>query len=154
MNPSADQHSAANAVPHVQELTPAPDPWEACQALSHRDGLIFFDSALRHPELGKYSFLVASPVRKYERTEATLGTDPFAEAKADLARLELTQMPELPPFQGGVAGVMSYELGGCFERIETSARNDFEIPLFAAGLYDWVIAWDHETDRAWIIAHG
>jgi para-aminobenzoate synthetase component 1 len=135
-------------------MTPAPDPWQACQALSQREGLIFFDSALRHPELGRYSFLAASPVRRYELTEATLGSDPFAEAKADLARLELAHVPDLPPFQGGIAGVMSYELNGCFERIETSARNDFEIPLFAAGLYDWVIAWDHETDRAWIMAHG
>jgi len=138
----------------VQELVPAPDPWQACQTLSHRDGLIFFDSALRHLELGRYSFLTASPVRRYELTEATLGTDPFAVAKADLARLELNPVPERPPFQGGIAGVMSYELNACFERIETSARNDFRIPLFAAGLYDWVIAWNHETGRAWVIAHG
>lgn len=151
MNASADNDCS---LPVVQELTPAPGPWEACQAMSHRDGLLFFDSALRHPELGRYSFLTASPIRKYELTQASLGDDPFAEARADLVQLGLISMPDLPPFQGGIGGMMSYELNRCFERIESAARDDFEIPLFAAGLYDWVIAWDHRSERAWIIAHG
>jgi len=33
-------------------------------------------------------------------------------------------------------------------------RDEFQAPVMAAGLYDWTIAWDHQQNRAWIIAHG
>ena len=38
---------------------------------------------------------------------------------------------------------MGYELGGCFERLPVSRYDEFHLPVLAAGLYDWVIAWDH-----------
>lgn len=145
---------SAESMPVVHEVSPAPDPWEVCQSLAHRPGLIFFDSALRHPELGRYSFLTASPLRRYELASATYGLDPFIDARRDLASLALTKVDGLPPFQGGIAGMLSYELNECFERIPLQGRDDFETPVMAAGLYDWVIAWDHEQNRTWLISHG
>ncbi len=47
--------------PLVEELTPAPDPWEACLRLSSLPHLLFLDSAVRHPTLGRYSFVAAQP---------------------------------------------------------------------------------------------
>jgi len=146
--------SDTKSSPVVHELTPTPDPWDVCQKLAHRDGLIFFDSALRHPELGRYSFITASPLRKYELSLAEYGTDPFAETRRDLESLQLPTVENLPPFQGGIAGMLGYELNQCFEKIPLRGRDEFQAPVMAAGLYDWTIAWDHQQNRAWIIAHG
>lgn len=49
----------------------------------------------------------------------------------------------LPPFCGGIAGLMSYELGQSFERIPRPAIDDFKTPALLAGLFDWAIVWDH-----------
>ncbi len=48
----------------------------------------------------------------------------------------------MPPFQGGAAGLLSYELGTAFERIPRAKHDEFHLPDLAIGLYDWVIAWD------------
>ncbi|MBD3675711.1 MAG: anthranilate synthase component I family protein [Planctomycetaceae bacterium] len=140
--------------PLVHEFATPPDPWETCQKITHRPGLIFFDSALRHAELGRYSFLTASPIRKYELQTATYGLDPFAAPRKDLSGLSLSTLDGLPPFQGGIAGMLSYELNECFEKVPSQGRDEFQTPVLAAGLYDWVIAWDHEQNRAWLISHG
>ncbi len=146
--------SDASTMSVVQELSPTLDPWTVCQQLAHRDGLIFFDSALRHTELGRYSFVMASPLRKYELETATYGQDPFETARKDFAKLNLSHIKELPPFQGGIAGMLGYELNNCFEKIDLRGVDEFQIPVMAVGLYDWVIAWDHEQNKSWIIAHG
>ena len=45
----------------VEELIPAPPPWEAFRRLAGLPHVLFLDSALRHPTLGRYSFLTADP---------------------------------------------------------------------------------------------
>ena len=49
--------------------------------------------------------------------------------------------------------MLGYELNQCFEKIPLWGRDEFQAPVMAAGLYDWTIAWDHQQNRAWIIAH-
>src|SRR5690606_33872337 len=60
----------------------------------------------------------------------------------------------LPPFQGGAAGLLGYELGRSLERLPTTRYDEFEIPALAIGCYDVVLAWDHGAGRAWIISQG
>jgi para-aminobenzoate synthetase component 1 len=35
-----------------------------------------------------------------------------------------------------------------------AARDEFAVPDLALGFYDWVLAWDHEQDRAWLLSTG
>src|SRR4029077_5515665 len=44
-----------------QELSPAPEPVEALESLSGLPHLLFLDSALRHPQVGRYSYLTGDP---------------------------------------------------------------------------------------------
>lgn len=50
--------------------------------------------------------------------------------------------------------MLGYELGGCWERLPSPRCDEFQLPVLAVGLYDWVMAWDHEQGRAWIISQG
>ncbi|HSG71319.1 MAG TPA: aminodeoxychorismate synthase component I, partial [Planctomycetaceae bacterium] len=61
---------------------------------------------------------------------------------------------ELPPFQGGAAGLLAYELNRAWEDVPRSMHDEFGFPALAVGIYDWTIAWDHRQCKAWIIAHG
>jgi para-aminobenzoate synthetase component 1 len=148
----------------VEEVTPTPDPWDVFQQLARQPRVIFFDSALRHPELGRYSFLTADPFawvlaqgRKVEVSGLPMSvdfTDPFA-ALVDLrGRFEVQALPGLPPFQGGAAGLFGYDLCHHLECLPRPAMDDFGVPDLAVGLYDWVVAFDHEAGRAWLLSTG
>src|SRR2546423_12418443 len=41
-----------------------------------------------------------------------------------------------------------------FERISSPGYDDLAVPDVVLGLYDWVIAWDHQAQRAWAISTG
>ena len=64
------------------------------------------------------------------------------------------QIPELPPFQGGIAGLFGYGLGRAIERLPEPEFDEFAVPDLAVGIYDWVVSFDHGSGRAWIVAHG
>ena len=62
--------------------------------------------------------------------------------------------PGLPPFQGGAAGLFSYDLGRSLERVPPPKADEFGVPALAVGFYDVVVAFDHAAGRAWIISQG
>ena len=48
--------------------------------------------------------------------------------------------PDLPPFQGGAAGLFSYDLAAAWSEFRTRAFDEFQFPAMAIGLYDTVLA--------------
>jgi para-aminobenzoate synthetase component 1 len=143
-----------SSLPLLEELVPVPDVVTAARQLQSLPGLILLDSALRRNPVGRYSFLMADPIQTWHVTEPKYGANPLIDLDAALRPLADAFRPGLPPFQGGIAGVMSYELGRCFERTPAARHDEFQLPVLAAGLYDWVIAWDHYDKRAWLISQG
>jgi para-aminobenzoate synthetase component 1 len=141
-------------LPLIHELSPAPDVLEALEAFGDLSGLVLLDSALVREPVGRYSFLAADPFDVVIRPRTELGDDPLAPLRAKLAPLQSDRVGDLPPFQGGAAGMFGYELGSAFERIPRAGIDEFELPDLAVGLYDWVIAWDHQRRRAWIVSQG
>jgi para-aminobenzoate synthetase component 1 len=140
------------AEPLVIELDPVPAVMTAVRAVRDWPDVILFDSALTHPQWGRYSFLTADPARQVRLTTAVWGCDPFAELRRLSSEVAWERRGDLPPFQGGWAGVMSYELGSCWERVPPARHDEFQLPVLSAGWYDWVLAWDHLAGRAWLIA--
>jgi para-aminobenzoate synthetase component I len=146
--------SAVANLPLVEELLPAPEVMAAVRAMSAWPHLLLLDSALQREPVGRFSFLMADPVETWTLDEATFGGDPFAPLKSELERWHCDSVPELPPFQGGIAGLIGYEFGRCWERVPAARHDEFQLPVLAAGLYDWVIAWDHRSHRVWLISNG
>jgi para-aminobenzoate synthetase component 1 len=141
-------------LPLVQPLDPPPDVAATLRRFADWPSVILFDSASRRPELGRFSFLAADPFDFEELPNVTSGVDPFARLRDWSRRFASDTVPELPSFQGGAAGLLSYELGGAWERLPCPSVNEFELPCLAVGCYDWVIAWDHQQQQAWIISQG
>jgi para-aminobenzoate synthetase component 1 len=148
----------------VRELVPAPRPWDVCRRLADYPHLVFFDSALGHPQQGRYSFVTADPWEwlwsrgRYThlsgRSRPLDDTDPFTVLRERLARFPSQALPGLPPFQGGAAGLFGYDLCHHLEKLPRPRFDDFEAPDLAIGLYDWVVAFDHALNRAWLISTG
>lgn len=106
---------------------------------------------MRHPRLGRYSFLAADP---FDFLEFSGDQDAFGSLETAIFRFRTRTVPGLPPFQGGAAGMFGYELGRQLERIPRPRANEFGVPVLAVGFYDVVIAFDHENDLAWIFSSG
>ena len=51
-----------NGLPLVERLDPQLDALQVFQQLADLPHVVFFDSAMRHPKLGRYSFVAADPV--------------------------------------------------------------------------------------------
>ena len=153
------------AAPLVEELLPAPDPFEACTRFADLPLLVLLDSAARSEALGQFSFLTADPasaVRSKGRLTQELiagrwirvDADPLTHVRTRLAPAAAAPVAGLPPFQGGAAGYLGYDWGATLERIPRPRYDDLAIPDVLVGLYDWVIAWDHGAGRAWLISTG
>jgi para-aminobenzoate synthetase component 1 len=140
------------AVPLVEELSPAPDPWDAARRLAHRPHLLFLDSAAADSPFSRYSFVTADPF-DWLRTRGT-ASDPFGMLAERLGRFRADPLPSLPSFQGGAAGLFGYDLCHHVERLPRPRFDEFELPDLAAGLYDWVLAFDHRQRRAWLVSTG
>ncbi|MBA4029984.1 MAG: aminodeoxychorismate synthase, component I [Planctomyces sp.] len=142
-------------LPVVIPLTPQITPLSATQKLEHLPGLCVLESAMRSPTLGRYSYVMADPWHsdKIDTVPAANG-DLFAQHSDLLRTLPFDRAPQLPPFQGGLVGVLSYEAGRAFDPMPSAGNRDFPVPEFSTGCYDVILAWDHEQGMAWLISQG
>jgi para-aminobenzoate synthetase component 1 len=154
-------------MPLVEELDSPPDPARAADRLRGLPYLLFLDSATRGSRLGRYSFLAADPalvVRSKGRHTRILDTISGTERVVDQDALTAVRglvdahgadpVTGLPPFQGGAAGYIGYDWGLTLERLPAPRHDDLGMDDVVMGVYDWVIAWDHESARAWLISTG
>jgi para-aminobenzoate synthetase component 1 len=150
----------AEAVPLVEEMTGL-TAWGACRRLADLPHLLFFDSAQSTPH-GRYSFVTADPTAwlvsrgdaVFENGVRLAGVRPLEALRRRLDRHRTATVAGLPPFQGGVAGLFGYGLCHQIERLPWPRFDDFRVPDLAVGVYDWVLGFDHQTGRAWLVSSG
>src|SRR5689334_10939661 len=150
----------------VEELVPAPDPAQCCERLAGLPNRLFLDSASRDARLGRYSFLSADPAivircknAEVEQIDAdgsrrAIDTDALTAVRAIVAPHRSDPIAGLPPFQGGAAGYIAYDFGLTLERLPEPRYDDLALDDLVLGVYDWVVAWDHHSARAWLISTG
>ncbi len=126
---------------------------------------LLFDSAMPHPQLGRYSYMTADPFlvvrcrgrRIYLERDGVSDEsegDPLGMLGDLLDRYATPTMPGLPPFQGGAAGYVGYDLGRLIERLPALADDDLGLPDMCLAFYDWVLARDSLEGRSWLISTG
>ncbi len=136
----------------VIELKSAPDPSAVFLRLCHLPHCVFFDSARSDTKLGRYSFIAADP---FEVVTASADDGSAWNAIEHwMHRLSAPTIPGLPPFQGGLAGLFSYDFSRTLERLPHPRFNEFQLPGVLLGLYDVAVAFDHQSEQAWIISQG
>ncbi|MCC9600029.1 anthranilate synthase component I family protein [Stieleria sp. JC731] len=123
----------------------------------------------------RYSFFTADPIFELQANPGD--EDPWPELRrlaeclpsCDIASLasdasrcdqdEQTSVQALPPFQGGLAGIIGYESSRWIEPHELAdchldQVDDLPTPAMSFGLFDWTIAIDHFESKIWLICQG
>jgi para-aminobenzoate synthetase component 1 len=158
----------------VAELAPGVSAEELLVRLAGRPHVLHLDSSLpdtadARPRLGRHSFLAADPIHSLvvPATAADDGAVPGGPPRAGplvaealgrvrslLGDLACTTIPGLPPFQGGVAGLVAYECGLALAGVARPVAADPPVPLLSLHVYDVVVGFDHDAGRGWIISQG
>jgi para-aminobenzoate synthetase component 1 len=140
-----------SAIVHVEELDGQLSAVDVAACFDDWPRPCLLHSAAPGHPLSRFSYFSADPV-------ATISA-PATAWEAAATRIRGTFEPhlfrsDLPPFQGGWMGWLSYELGSAFDRIKRHPHEPQAVPDIALALHDWVIAWDHHAGRTWLISTG
>ncbi len=129
------------------------EPERVFERLAHLPHCLFLDSSAVTPDVGRYSFLAADPFEYLELPADRCGEGmPYLERR--LSEFASPDGAGVPPFQGGASCLLIYDFCRAFEAVPRTRFDDFQVPVFAVGLYDVVIAFDHQSGEAWIVSQG
>ncbi|WP_276200519.1 aminodeoxychorismate synthase component I [Chelatococcus sp. XZ-Ab1] len=136
------------------------DPVDAAARLAPLGHLTFLDSA-RDGGLGRYAYAAADPFGIFSVRGGRCFWDgerldePFVPAlKARLAAFRQERLADLPPFQGGAAGFLAYDLARAFEKLPLTAAGAGAVPEAVLPFYDVVLAFDLVASRAFLVSTG
>lgn len=140
------------------------DPCSCFSGFAEQPHALWFDSAdTKHPA-GTYSYIAVTPFETISVKNGDmngLNVDPFDHLKARLAHFteDWSALPEdLPAFRGGAGGYFGYDLAQGLETlpppISPFAVDDTGLPDMVVGLYDLVIAFDHDAQRCFLFSTG
>jgi para-aminobenzoate synthetase component 1 len=140
------------------------DPLTAFAAVHDRPYSLFFDSADRTHPAARHSFVLYHPIEIIESTDGlvrvsnrdqslSFSGDPLAVLADRIAAwgAGTETREDLPPFQGGAAGMFGYDLARGLERLPCVAADTPDMPDMAVGIYDQALAFDHDLGRAWLV---
>ena len=125
------------------------EPAEVLAALAEEDfalGLLSAGGGRR----GRWSYVLARPAEVLVMGPGDRG-DPFAAMSRMLGGAQARD-PAGPPFQGGLAGLLGYELGARLEQVGHPGHPDW--PDVACGLYLEALAFDHQTGEVFAVGRG
>jgi len=168
----AGSHATASGA-IVAEAAAGLDPLTVFQHAAALPHLLFLDTAITDPDgptpegqptlppLGRWSFVVADPIYTIKvdsdgdpHAAAGAVAEAFARGRQLLAELACPTIPGLPPFQGGLAGLVSFDGGLARLGLPTPRALPPTTPLMSLHLYDVVFAYDHRLHRGWFISQG
>lgn len=102
---------------------------------------------------GRFDIISAAPIEKlcYSETDQF---DPFQALEALYQRYELNldENPDLP-FQAGLIGHFSYDLGRATEKLPERLAPEYLLPDMQVGMYLWALVVDHEKQTAVLVSH-
>jgi para-aminobenzoate synthetase component I len=153
--------------PHILML-PWMEPAHALAALGDEPGVMAFVGGGSHPQ-ARWSCLMADPAHVRVWTEGDVG-EPFEGLDARLEETTRALHSDWGPFQGGWAGLLSYELGRAFETLPWPGADQMHTrrppqgptreslpdlwPDLWLGFYECVAIFDRHERRAAIVAWG
>jgi len=137
------------------------DPLDAVRRLARLPYSVSLFSHGPIGDRGRFSYVMADPVRRLiSRDGRCLDQDgrdrgnPWEALRLEVASCRGETAVGLPPYQGGWAGMLGYDLGRWLERLPEPAVDEFQPPEMVAGLYDVVLATDRQAGLQWLISSG
>jgi anthranilate/para-aminobenzoate synthase component I len=118
-----------------------------------------------HPKIGRYSFFGFEPYASIKMKDSQIEVEVsrkrahsrrerskiFDRLRDFMEAYKQEPVPDLPPFQGGALGLISYDFVHYFEHLPRTTRDDLNVPDAFFFMYDRLIAWDHIEKKSWLI---
>ncbi|MEW6418367.1 MAG: anthranilate synthase component I family protein [Nitrospirota bacterium] len=118
----------------------------------------FLLESVKGPEnIARYSFIGFEPCLIFKVKNGIMGgrgfslSKPLNVLKALVKSYKQRPFEYLPPFQGGIAGILSYDFVQYLERLPKNAVDDLNLPDAHFLMIDKLIAIDHLYKKCWII---
>jgi para-aminobenzoate synthetase component 1 len=150
----------SNGSIHYREIS-AREPLDVARKLKRHAHLAFLDSGKDPEGLGRYSYVAADPFGVFRVIQgvahwngSALDEPPFQALRALLSSYHRPANVELPPFQTGAIGFLSYEAARLIEIVPGMVPPDTHMPDVEFGFYDVVFAHDHAENRSFILSSG
>lgn len=152
--------STESISPIFREI-PFQDPFEIYKGL--RSCNSFFLESVKGPEnIARYSFIGIEPYLIVKVKDGVVEIDcqgrktlsnrnPLQRLRELVNAYKQEPLKELPPFQGGAAGMLSYDFVHYLEKLPETATDDLNVPEAHFFMIDRLIAFDHAAKKSWII---
>jgi para-aminobenzoate synthetase component 1 len=149
----------------VEPLRTRQHPLELFLAIARRPYAFLLDSALDIGGQGRFSFMGCEPAAvlrcRGDSLEFVAGPerlawrgDPFEALDYALHAFCCTPPPGAPPFVGGAVGYFGYDLREHLEPVVRRTVTDLPLPDMLLGLYDAIVAYDHERGESYLCSTG
>ncbi len=151
----------SGSIPPIYAEIPFTSPAIIYDHLLSADSYLF--ESVKGPEnIARYSFIGFDPCLVFRardglislqtNSEQTILTqNPLAALKNITGCYRQSPHAHLPPFQGGFAGMFSYDFVHYLEKLPSTTRDDLHIPDAHFLLTDKLISFDHTEKRCWIV---
>lgn len=122
------------------------------ERIRHLGNAVFLDSGRPKCPWGRFDIIAAAPVETLELS-ADSDISPFSELDSLYQRyqLDLDENPNLP-FQGGIIGHFTYDLGRAIEKLPNLAEQYTQLPDLRVGMYLWAVVTDHHNQTCTLVA--
>jgi len=134
-----------SALPYLADSQPY---FETIRHLGHA---VFLDSGRPKCPWGRYDIIAAAPVETLELNADNKNAFEQLEQLYSKYKTDQKEIENLP-FQGGIIGHFSYDLGRSLEKIPTIAKQFSSLPDMRVGMYLWAIVTDHKEQTTQLVA--
>lgn len=148
-------------IPPLYEEIPFFTPYIIYESVASKNSFLL--ESVKGPEkIARYSFIGFDPCLVFKvkngAVENSLSPNgpiqsrkPLREIKDIMKSYQQAPFDHLPPFQGGLAGMLSYDFVRYFESLPSKAADDLNLPDAHFLMTDRLIAFDHLCGKAWLI---
>ena len=149
------------SLPPIFRELPFQDPFEVYKRLRSCNSFLL-ESVKGHENIARYSFIGIEPYLIVKVKDGAVEIDcqgrktlssrnPLQRLRELVNAYQQETVEGLPPFQGGAAGVLSYDFVHYLEKLPKTATDDLNVPDAHFFMIDRLIAFDHAAKKSWII---
>jgi anthranilate/para-aminobenzoate synthase component I len=155
------RHIKNGNIPPLYEEIPYSPPSLIYESLSSKNSFLL--ESVKGPEkIARYSFVGFDPCLIFKTknglieiestgVETVSSSRPLGKLKKLVKSYKQKSFKHLPPFQGGIVGILSYDFVQYLERLPTNAIDDINLPDAHFLMINNLIAFDHLYKKCWVI---
>tara|TARA_Y100000782_G_scaffold49168_1_gene54966 strand:+ start:8531 stop:9880 length:1350 start_codon:yes stop_codon:yes gene_type:complete len=120
------------------------------EKIRHLGDAVFLDSGRPKCPWGRFDIIAAAPVEVLEVSSEDATAFDKLQQLYNKYQSDHTEIESLP-FQGGVIGHFSYDLGRSNESLPSLADDFSDLPDMRVGMYLWAVVADHHEKRTTLV---